>query len=144
MIQRCCNPNNPKFKNYGGRGIAVCERWRSYDAFLEDVGQRPTPAHTLDRIDNDGPYAPENCRWATRNEQARNMRKTIMVSAFGERKSLTDWAEQFGLHPRTVHSRILAGSTPEHALTAKKYMGAAPPKRIRPRSPWFGQTGSVR
>lgn len=85
MIQRCTNPNDPKYPDYGGRGITVCQRWReSFADFLADMGERPAPGHSIHRIDNDGPYAPGNCCWADAKIQAGN-RRPLRVSRTGRR-----------------------------------------------------------
>lgn len=81
MVARCSNPQHPSFRYYGGRGINVCERWRSsYENFLADMGRRPSPDLTLDRINNNGNYEPDNCRWATHSDQMRNRRPKGQVS----------------------------------------------------------------
>jgi hypothetical protein len=119
MKQRCDNPNNPKFSVYGGRGIKVCERWReSYEAFLEDVGRRPSPLHSLDRRDVNGHYEPSNVRWVTMLEQQNNRQKNRMITAFGQTLTAREWARRTGIGYYTLCQRVYrAGWSPEVALT---------------------------
>lgn len=116
---RCINPKNKSFASYGGRGIYMDPRWiESPMKFLRDMG--PCPAgYSLDRIDNDGPYSPENCRWATQSEQSKNTRKPGCkpILAFGELKPLREWCIQFSIGYYTVKYRIQNGLTLEEALT---------------------------
>jgi hypothetical protein len=95
MRKRCVNPRNKKFKHYGGRGIRVCERWDSFANFYADLGPRPSPLHSLDRIDNDGNYESGNCRWATRSEQRRNQRPVCRGHALQRVRTVC----RLGLHP---------------------------------------------
>lgn len=110
MKHRCHNPNYGGYKKYGARGIAVCDRWReSFVAFYGDMGPRPSPKHSLDRIDNLGPYSPENCRWATPIEQMNNQRKTIFLEVDGVKKTLRQIADEAGLPLGTVQQRYHLG-----------------------------------
>jgi hypothetical protein len=107
MIQRCENQNAPGFKNYGGRGIAVCDGWRkSFRDFAEDVGERPSASHSLDRINNAGNYEPGNCRWATQREQQSNTRRTRHVTINGETKTMAEWARVFGISRQAMFLRL--------------------------------------
>lgn len=117
MNKRCTNPNEVGYKYWGGRGISVCQRWKdSFEAFLEDMGPRPSPAHTLDRRDNEGDYNKENCRWATRTQQSRNSRGTVLSmekardarKLFSEGMSRRDVSERLGIHYVSV-CNIVAG-----------------------------------
>lgn len=84
MIGRCTRPNHVSYRNYGGRGITVCERWLTFEEFLSDMGYRPSSLHSLDRIDVDGDYEPANCRWATRKVQRANQRRRLRIDQFSE------------------------------------------------------------
>lgn len=106
LKQRCLNPKNPGFANYGGRGITVCESWaESFEAFLADVGERPSLRHSLDRIDNDKGYEPGNCRWATRREQNTNKRDTIRLTHGGRTLSLLEWSDVTGIPHQILYQR---------------------------------------
>ena len=114
------------FARYGGRGIACCDRWKSFEAFYEDMGPRP-PGHSIDRIDNDLGYSPENCRWTTAKRQARNRVSSRIVSAFGESLPLADWAERFGVQYQMLWARIFVLNwSPEEALTSAERKFACP------------------
>lgn len=116
MKSRCNNPNHTSYKRYGARGIRVCERWNEFEAFLNDVGERPSPKHSLDRIDNDGNYEPCNVRWATSLEQNRNTRSNRRIEIRGETKSLSEWLAFFGRSRKTFYQRIERGMTEQEAL----------------------------
>ena len=117
MIQRCHNPNNPSYPNYGGRGIYVCDQWRrSVATFHADMGNRPAGT-TLDRIDNDGPYLPENCRWATRREQASNTRRTKTFEFQGEQLTTSELARRTGFNRTTIDARLKRGWSVEDAVS---------------------------
>lgn len=116
MKQRCQNKNNHKYHLYGRRGIKVCKRWRdSFKAFAEDMGPRPSPEHSIDRIDTDGNYTPNNCRWATRSEQRMNHRDSIHITFNGKTQPLKIWAEAIGVRYATAWKRIKDG-TPIHLV----------------------------
>lgn len=109
MKQRCNNPNNDRYEDYGGRGIKICDRWLGPEGlpnFVADLGPRPTPLHKLERIDNDGDYEPGNCKWVTQAEQSRNRRNSIHVTFAGETMVLKDWATRLGMKVATLTYRI--------------------------------------
>ena len=117
MVQRCQNPKNPSYRNYGGRGIYVCDRWREgVAAFHADMGD-PPDGMTLDRIDNDGPYSPENCRWSTRREQASNTRRTKTFEFRGEQLTTSEIARRTGFNRTTIDARLKRGWSVEDAAS---------------------------
>jgi hypothetical protein len=117
MLKRCETPTCRAWKNYGGRGIKVCARWHDFAAFLADVGRRPSKAHSLDRVDNDGHYEPGNVRWATRSEQGYNTRVTRWLEAGGKRLTLDRWSKRIGVPAKTIRSRLYQGWPVEAAVT---------------------------
>jgi hypothetical protein len=119
MRSRCANDKNPRWKDWGGRGITVCERWlRSFEAFFSDVGPRPSPKHSLDRYpDNDGNYEPGNVRWATKQEQSRNRRDNRLLTFQGRTQTLAAWAVERGFNPATLGGRLERGWDLAQALT---------------------------
>lgn len=117
MIDRCTNKNSKSWNSYGGRGITVCDRWKDFSKFYQDMGERPEN-HTLERIDNNLGYSLENCKWATVKEQNRNTRRTRLFEINGVTKCVTDWCDYFGINKRTVSNRINRGKWPvELAIT---------------------------
>ncbi len=118
MIQRCINPNNKDYPSYGGRGIAVCKRWRKFENFLEDMGEHPGKEYSIDRIDNNKGYCKSNCRWATKKQQMRNKRDSYLITHEGKIQLLIEWAEDFNIPYKTLWDRIQKlGWSIERALT---------------------------
>lgn len=118
MVQRCEDPASVRYHRYGGRGIKVCAEWRNdFTKFLEHVGPRPSPSHSLDRVCNDKGYQPGNVRWATSAEQVRNTSRNVQITFNGETMVLTDWAQRIGLHPTALAGRIRRGMPLHLALT---------------------------
>lgn len=124
MHQRCNDPNVPEYARYGGRGIQVCPEWKSFLVFISDMGSRPSSAHTLDRIDNDLGYAPENCRWATRKDQSRNQASNKMLEMNGETLSMAEWCERLEVNYYMVRSRLRLGWDAQRALTTPSHIPA--------------------
>jgi len=116
MIARCYDPEHHKYERYGARGIRVCDRWICRRLFLEDMGERPD-GKTLNRKDNDGPYSPENCEWATAKQQAQNRSDNNNITFNGETKCLTEWERVTGIYRKTIAKRLKNGWPIEKALT---------------------------
>ena len=120
MKERCAKPTDKSFINYGGRGIKVHPSWMDFSNFINDMGMRPTPKHTLERVDNDGNYEPNNCKWATRGEQRRNCRRVTWVTIGNEKLCLSDWCKKAGITRHSVRMRVARGMTIEQAITEPK------------------------
>jgi hypothetical protein len=122
MKTRCYNPKYKQFKDYGGRGIKVCERWlESYENFLADMGRRPTSKHSIERRKNDENYSPDNCYWATSHEQRRNRRTTVLVEINGRTQCVTDWMKELNVSKSTYCWRKRKGWSNEEALLGRSH-----------------------
>lgn len=118
MLSRCRNSDNPDYKEYGARGIKVCERWNEFENFISDIGPRPSNIHTLDRYpNNDGDYEPGNVRWATPSQQARNRRTNRIIEFNGLRKTAIEWSEVYNIDLRVMCNRIKSGWPVHLAIT---------------------------
>jgi len=121
MRQRCNNPNAANYAQYGGRGVKCCPQWAQFSRFYSDMGDPPSSRHTLDRINNDGDYTPENCRWGSVEEQQNNRRNSRKITAFGQTLSVAQWARKTGLSRDQIQHRVLVmGMAPEEALQAAR------------------------
>lgn len=119
MKQRCTNEAHKSYHNYGGRGIKVCQEWiDSFEAFLKDMGERPE-GMTLERVDTDGNYCPENCVWATRKQQANNRRSNHDLVHGGITKTVKQWSEEKGISDKAILYRLKAGWSVEDAINKK-------------------------
>jgi hypothetical protein len=120
MIQRCTNPQNPEYHNYGERGVIVCGEWKtSFTPFFKDMGER-LPGLSLERIDNSAGYSPQNCKWALRSDQNRNKRNNRILTYNGKSQFLTDWAKSLGINKETLANRLRRGWTNDEALSTPR------------------------
>jgi hypothetical protein len=128
MKRRCYDTNQTRYSEWGGRGIRVCGRWKEdFPAFLEDMGQKPSSSHSIERRDNDTDYCPENCFWATPKEQARNTRRNRHITLNGRTMNMAEWADEIGIHSNTIRARLdVYGWSVDDALTI--------PLPVRPKS----------
>lgn len=116
MLTRCNNPKSKSYKDYGGRGIKVCKKWLSFMGFWEDVKKGYSDKLTIDRINNDGNYSKENCRWVTRTKQGNNKKNNVYLTFNGERKTVAQWITKIGINKQTLWARINRGWSIEKAL----------------------------
>lgn len=119
MLSRCENTNDERYKDYGGRGIAVCDEWHDFEMFWGDMKKGYAEGLTLDRIDVNGNYCPENCKWSTQKEQANNRRNNVIISFNGITQTLSQWADMLGINYYTLSKRFNRGWSVERALTTE-------------------------
>ena len=129
MMARCYKPYATSYKWYGAKGISVCHRWHTFENFLEDMGSRPSKKHSLDRVDNGGDYAPDNCRWALIADQLNNRSVSRKYNHAGLDLTITEWARRAGLTKETLFYRLNHGWSIGDALNIKPYFYNRPKKR---------------
>ena len=117
IVARCRNPKNPRYADYGARGIKLCAEWEDFAAFHREVGDRPTPRHSIDRMNNERGYEPGNCKWSLPHEQMTNRRCTRFVNVDGEKVPLATLAKKYSIPANTLRGRILKGWPVAKALT---------------------------
>ena len=133
MWDRCRNSNNPYWDRYGGRGICVCVRWRSFTNFMEDMGPRPV-GRTLGRIETDEGYYPDNCEWQTPTQQNRNLSSNVLLTFQDRTQCVSAWAEELGIPRARIEGRIRRGWSVEQALTANSRQLTRPERLLRSRA----------
>jgi len=143
MKSRCNNQKNTHYARYGGRGIAHDPKWSTFEGFWEDMGEMPEPNMELDRIDNDGNYCKDNCRWANRKEQTRNRggaRATRMYTFNGKTMCIADWAKEINIRPQSLQKRLNKGWPLDLALNPEKRDGSPEKRVLKPESAIKGKT----
>ena len=123
MCSRCNCTNGPRYKDWGGRGVTVCDKWKKFEGFYEDMGDKPSAQHSLERKDNNKGYDKDNCYWATSKEQSLNRRSNRRLSHSGLELTIKEWADRTGLKPVTISSRLLRGYSTEQALERRLHAG---------------------
>lgn len=130
MLTRCNNPKYNQFHRYGGRGIRVCDEWKEFQTFYRDMGVKPSPSHSLDRIDNNKGYSKENCRWATRKQQNLNYSRNKCFTYRGVTKPLSEWAEEINMAYSCLYTRIFREHLSFHEAITKPYRYSAVSREV--------------
>lgn len=121
MKRRCYDTKRPKYMDYGGRGITVCDRWlNSYPNFLEDMRERPSVNHSLNRLDNNGDYSPSNCVWSTDKEQSNNRRTNHLLTLDNKTQTIQQWCDEYNIPDSTFHNRLRRGWSVREAITTPR------------------------
>ncbi len=124
---RCLNPKCPEYARYGGRGIKICDRWlESPEPFIRDMGPRPSLAHGIERIDNDGNYEPSNCRWATMKEQCNNRSSNVLITFQGRTMNIAQWATELGISATNIRQRLQKYNMPLDLAMSKTSLKRLP------------------